>query len=63
VWGFDPSEMNTEWMGERVATVDLARLTGNIVTVRHPAGLAVFQLRAWLMVGLVDSWTRGLVAG
>ena len=34
VWGYDPSEMNTEWMGERVATVDLARITSNILSVR-----------------------------
>lgn len=32
VWGYDPSEMNTEWMGERVATVDLNRIMNNIVT-------------------------------
>ena len=32
VWGYDPSEMNTEWMGERVATVDLNRIMRNIVT-------------------------------
>lgn len=41
VWGYDPSEMNTEWMGERVATVDLARITSNILSVR--AYTAVFS--------------------
>lgn len=37
VWGYDPSEMNTEWMGERVATVDLARITANILSGKDDA--------------------------
>jgi len=31
VWAYDPSSMNVGWMGERVATVDLARILRNLV--------------------------------
>jgi protoporphyrinogen oxidase len=31
VWAYDPSTMNVGWMGERVATVDLARILRNLV--------------------------------
>ena len=31
VWAFDPSALSTGWMGERVATVDLARVLENLV--------------------------------
>ena len=31
VWAHPPAEMNTAWMGERVATVDLKRVIGNVV--------------------------------
>ena len=30
VWAYDPSRLNVEWMGERVATVDLQRILRNI---------------------------------
>lgn len=30
VWAYDPSKLNVEWMGERVATVDLQRIRDNI---------------------------------
>ena len=30
VWAYDPSALNVEWMGERVATVDLARVRRNL---------------------------------
>lgn len=30
VWGYDPSKLNVDWMGERVATVDLQRIRRNI---------------------------------
>jgi protoporphyrinogen oxidase len=30
VWAYDPARLNVEWMGERVATVDLARIRENI---------------------------------
>jgi protoporphyrinogen oxidase len=30
VWAYDPSKLNVEWMGERVATVDLQRIRRNI---------------------------------
>ncbi len=30
VWAYHPSKMNVSWMGERVATVDLARVKRNI---------------------------------
>jgi hypothetical protein len=36
VWGYHPSDMNTEWMGERVATVDLSRILANMMEVRRP---------------------------
>lgn len=32
VWGYDPTEMNVEWMGERVATVNIESVIDNIVT-------------------------------
>ena len=31
VWGYEPSELGTQWMGERVATVDLPRILRNLV--------------------------------
>jgi protoporphyrinogen oxidase len=34
VWAHDPSRLNVEWMGERVATVDLARILRNLVLKR-----------------------------
>ncbi len=30
VWAYDPSKMNTEWMGERVATVDTQKILKNL---------------------------------
>lgn len=30
VWAYDPARLNVEWMGERVATVDLQRILRNI---------------------------------
>ena len=30
VWAYDPDKLNVEWMGERVATVDLNRIRENI---------------------------------
>ena len=32
VWAYDPSQLGVGWMGERVATVDLKRILGNLVT-------------------------------
>ncbi|MEO7963221.1 MAG: FAD-dependent oxidoreductase [Gemmatimonadaceae bacterium] len=34
VWAYEPREMNVEWMGERVATVDLKRILRNLVNQR-----------------------------
>lgn len=34
VWGFDPAALGTNWMGERVATIDLARILENLVRKR-----------------------------
>lgn len=34
VWGYPPEAMGTTWMGERVATVDLARVLRNLVLRR-----------------------------
>ena len=34
VWAYDPQELNVEWMGERVATVDLDRIRQNIALQR-----------------------------
>lgn len=34
VWAYDPSTMNVEWMGERVATVNLPRILENIARQR-----------------------------
>lgn len=31
VWGHPPVELNTEWMGERVATIDFKRILRNMV--------------------------------
>jgi protoporphyrinogen oxidase len=38
VWAYDPAELNVGWMGERVATVDLARTLRNLVLRRDDAG-------------------------
>ena len=34
VWAYPPSELGVGWMGERVATVDLARILANVVERR-----------------------------
>jgi protoporphyrinogen oxidase len=34
VWAYDPASMNVEWMGERVATVNLPRILENIALKR-----------------------------
>ena len=34
VWAYDPASMNVEWMGERVATVNLPRIEENIALKR-----------------------------
>jgi protoporphyrinogen oxidase len=34
VWAYDPSALNVEWMGERVATVNLQRILENIALKR-----------------------------
>ena len=34
VWAYPPSEMNTGWMGDRVATIDLKRILANLVHQR-----------------------------
>ena len=31
IWAYDPSELAAQWMGERVATVDLSRVLRNLV--------------------------------
>lgn len=38
VWAYDPQTMGTTWMGERVATVDLARVLRNLVLRRDDVG-------------------------
>ena len=38
VWAYDPSELSVGWMGERVATVDLARVKRNIEQRRDEVG-------------------------
>jgi protoporphyrinogen oxidase len=38
VWAYDPAELNVGWMGERVATVDVARTLRNLVLQRDDAG-------------------------
>ncbi len=38
VWAYDPSVLGVGWMGERVATVDLARVKRNVELKRDDAG-------------------------
>ena len=38
VWAYDPSKLGVGWMGERVATVDLARVKRNIAARRDEVG-------------------------
>jgi protoporphyrinogen oxidase len=38
VWAYDPSRLDVGWMGERVATVDLARILENVVRGRDDRG-------------------------
>lgn len=38
VWAYHPTEMNVEWMGERVATVDLKKVVSNVVTGQDELG-------------------------
>ncbi|MEX2400657.1 MAG: FAD-dependent oxidoreductase [Rhodothermales bacterium] len=38
VWAYEPRQMNTDWMGERVPTVDLKRVLRNLVYERDDVG-------------------------
>lgn len=38
VWAYPPQELNTAWMGDRVATVDLGRIVENVVRRRDDVG-------------------------
>ena len=38
VWAYDPASMNVEWMGERVATVNLPRILENVALKRDEVG-------------------------
>lgn len=38
VWAYPPEEMNVEWMGERVATVDLKQILRNVVEQKDTIG-------------------------
>lgn len=38
VWAYDPQELGISWMGERVATVDVARIIENLVLQRDDCG-------------------------
>eukprot|EP00742_Colponemidia_sp_Colp-10_P001553 GILJ01001667.1.p1 GENE.GILJ01001667.1~~GILJ01001667.1.p1 ORF type:complete len:475 (+),score=55.24 GILJ01001667.1:41-1465(+) len=38
VWAYPPEQMNAEWMGERVATVDPSRVVKNIVLKKDDIG-------------------------
>jgi protoporphyrinogen oxidase len=38
VWAYPPSDLDTGWMGERVATVDLRRVVRNVVLARDDVG-------------------------
>lgn len=38
VWAYPPADMNVEWMGERVATVDMPRVLENLVRRRDDCG-------------------------
>lgn len=38
VWAFNPEQMNVEWMGERVATVDTARIISNVISQKDELG-------------------------
>jgi protoporphyrinogen oxidase len=38
VWAYDPQEMGTGWMGERVATVDVKRILQNLILQKDDIG-------------------------
>jgi protoporphyrinogen oxidase len=38
VWAYPPEQMNVEWMGERVATVDTKRVLNNVLTGKDELG-------------------------
>ena len=38
VWAYTPDKMNVEWMGERVATVDTAKVVKNIILKKDEVG-------------------------
>lgn len=47
VWAVPPSKMQCEWLGERVATVDITRAISNVINNKEDAGWgpnAVFRL-------------------
>ena len=38
VWAYNPEQMNVEWMGERVATIDAQKIIANVVHQRDELG-------------------------
>lgn len=56
VWAVPPKKMQCEWLGERVATVDITRAISNVINNKEDAGWgpnAVFRLVPAL---LLSSW-------
>jgi len=51
VWGYDPTEMNVEWMGERVATVDINSVIDNVITGDDDLGWGESFVRLCVLLG------------
>lgn len=59
VWALPPSEMSTEWVGERVATVDLKKICHNVCTNEDAASWGPNnKFRFPLKGGTGGIWTR-----
>lgn len=59
VWAYTPEKMNVEWMGERVATVNLSRIIENVILGRDELGWGPNNTFRFPMRGGTGAiWTR-----
>jgi protoporphyrinogen oxidase len=63
VWAYDPSRLGVGWMGERVATVDLARVKRNIEQRRDDVGWGPNATFRFPLHGGTGAVWRSLFAG
>ena len=62
MWGVPTAAMQCEWLGERVATVDVARAVAGVVTGREDAGWGPNAVFRFPLAGGTGAIWRGVSA-